>query len=169
LCAKQLKDSFYAEQALRLGGQLSVAGLIEALKAGERTAREKALRILSSLGEVAAEAVPELTKLLHHKDLEARLAAAKSLWNITKKAEAIVPALIDLLEEARRSGPEADEERRRLLQTIMEALRRIGPAASGAAPALMAIAKDKNRHVSESAVSALREIAPAAAAGKRMR
>ena len=46
------------------------------------------------------------------------------------------------------------------LQTVIEALRRIGPPGKAAIPALMAKTKDKNRLVSESAISALKVIAP---------
>ena len=46
------------------------------------------------------------------------------------------------------------------LQTVIEALRRIGPPAQGAAQALRRMAKDSNRHVSESALSALKNIDP---------
>ena len=49
--------------------------------------------------------------------------------------------------------------RRRFLQTVMEALWRIGPPAKAAMPALVAKSKDKNRLISESAFSALRKIA----------
>ena len=51
----------------------------------------------------------------------------------------------------------------RYLQTVIEALWRIGPPAKAAVPALTHKAKDKNRLVSETAVSALKEIAPAVA------
>ena len=66
--------------------------------------------------------------------------------------------LVDLLEETRTFTSDATESRRRYLQTVIEALRRMGPPAKGAIPALTAMAKDKNRNVSESALSALKEI-----------
>src|SRR5262249_1944076 len=46
LCAKQLKESSYAEAALRNSGQLAVPALTEALTAAEPTTREKASRVL---------------------------------------------------------------------------------------------------------------------------
>jgi hypothetical protein len=101
--------------------------------------------------------------------MEVRLAAAKSLWNITKKPELIVPVLIDLLEAKWSTALDATEARRRFLQTVIEALRRVGPPAKAAVPALTSKSKDKNRLISESAICALREIAPAVAekAGSR--
>jgi HEAT repeat protein len=163
LCARQLHDSTYAEAALRKSGPQAVPALVLALKTEEEaTTREKAARILGSLGEVALEAVPALTKTLTDKVVDIRLASAKALWNITKKADDIVPVLIDLLDEKKTAPLESSEERRRFLQTVIEALWRIGPAAKAAIPALNKKAKDDNRLIKESALSALKDIAPPA-------
>jgi len=164
LCLKQLKDSCYAETALRNSGRLAVPALIKALAAKESETREKAARTLGCLGESAVEAVPALTSTLRDKNLDVRLATAKGLWNITKNADPVVPALVGLLQENRATvASDAGESRRRYLQTVIEALRRMGPPAKGAIPALVEMTKDKNRHISESAHSALKEIAPPAA------
>jgi HEAT repeat protein len=159
LCAKQLKDSAYAENALRRCGQVAVPALTEALKE-DPISREKAARALGTLGEVAVGAVPALTKALHDRDRDFRLAVAKSLWNISKNAELVTPVLVDLLDE--KFPTSADEARRRYLQTVIEALWRIGPGAKAAVPALVSKSKDKNRLISESAVAALKEISTAA-------
>ena len=161
LCARQLKDSAIAEPALKLSGLLAVPCLLEALGATEPNIREKAVRILGSLGEVAVGAVPKITSVLHDSNLEVRLAAAKSLWNITKKAELAVPALVALLRHKQTFADDSGETRRRFLQTVMEALQRIGPAAKASIPALNEKAKDENRFVSESARAALKEIGQA--------
>lgn len=156
LCAGQLRDSAYAEKALRHAGPLAVPGLLHVLKTSDTETRMKALRTLGCLGELAAAAAREVSRALHDPDLGLRLAAAKSLWNITRKAEDVVPALVGLLEG---KAAAADEEaRRRFLQTVIEALGRIGPAARAAVPALTKKTRDPNRLVSESAVSALRAI-----------
>lgn len=160
LCATQLKDSCYAETALRNCGQLGVPALIEALETEEPTTREKAARILGGLGEMAAAARPALTRALRDKDLDFRLAAAKGLWMVTKEAEVVVPVLIDLLEERGGGTPEVSEQRRRFLQTVMEALCRIGRPAKAAISALTNKAKHKNRLISESALTALKGITP---------
>src|SRR5216683_1288056 len=162
LCCSQLGESSYAEAALRKSGQPAVSALIEALSTKEPATRVKAARTLGCLGEVAAAAAPALTKALHDNDPDVRLAAAKGLWNITKTAD-VVPALVDLLKVKKATDLEAAETRRRFLQTVMEALRRIGPPATVAVPALTAMTKDSNRHIRESALSALQVIAPAAA------
>jgi len=163
VCSKQLQGSCLAESALRNSGQVAVPALVEALGTDESTVREKAARILGGIGELAAEAVPALTTAVQDKDPAVRLAVAKSLWNITNNADVAVPALVDLLEEKGAVTTEAGETRRRFLQTVMEALGRIGPPATAAVSALEAKAKDKNRHVSECALRALRNIAPTVA------
>jgi HEAT repeat protein len=162
LCSRQLGDSCYAEGALRKSGQLAVPALIEALGAEEPAIRVKAARTLGCLGEAGAEAAPALTTALHDNDPDVRLAAAKGLWNTTKTADVVVPALVDLL-KAKGADLEAGEARRRFLQTVMEALGRIGPPATAAVSALTAMAKDNNRHLRETALTTLQKIAPAVA------
>lgn len=126
----------------------------------ESTTREKAARILGSFGELAIESVPALTSTLHDKDLNVRLAAAKGLWNVGKKADSVIPVLADLLEDKWAAAFEPGESRRRFLQSVIESLGRIGPPAKAAIPALTHKTKDKNRLISESALNAIKEIAP---------
>jgi HEAT repeat protein len=163
LCSTQLKESSYAERALRSGSQPAVPALIKALGIKESTTREKAARILGGFGELAVEAVSALTSTLNDRNLDVRLAAAKGLWNITKTADAAVPVLIDLLDEKWAADFEAGESRRRFLQSVIESLGRIGPPAKAALPALTKRTKDNNRHISESALKAVKEIAPSVA------
>jgi HEAT repeat protein len=161
LCARQLGESSYAEAALRQSGQLAVPALLEALGREASATRVKAARTLGCLGEAAAAAAPALTAAVHDDDLDVRLAAVKGLWGITQTAEVVVPALVELLAGKGAAGLEAGEPRRRFLQTVMEALGRIGAPAAAAVPALTALAKDDNRHVRESALITLGKIAPA--------
>ncbi len=162
LCAKQLKDSLHAEAALRKTGQPAVPALILALGGGDATVRVKAARILACFGELGANAVPALMTALRDKDWEIRLEAAKGLWNITKKTDDVVPVLIQLLDDKRATDIEDGEARRRILQTVIESLWRIGPPASAAVPALLKMTKDKNRLVSQSAREAVKKIQPSA-------
>jgi hypothetical protein len=163
LCSGQLGESSHAEAALRKVGQPAVAALVEALGAENAATRMKAARTLGYLGEVAAEATPALTAALHDDDPEVRLAAVKGLWNVTNTVGLVVPALIDLLGGEGLADAEAGDARRRFLQTVMEALGRIGPPAAAAEAALLAMTKDDNRHVRETALVTLRQIAPAVA------
>jgi HEAT repeat protein len=163
LCSEQLEESIHAEGALRKSGRLAVPALIAALGAKKAVTRLKAARILGCLGEVAAEAAPALSAALYDKDLDVRLAAVKGLWNVTKTADVVVTTLVDLLERARVAGRVAGEVRRSYLQTVMEALSRVGLSATAAVSALTAATRDSDRHVRESALSALQAIAPTSA------
>jgi HEAT repeat protein len=161
LCAKQLRDGCNAEAALRKSGAVAIPALIEALASGDAGVQVKAGRTLGCLGELAAAAVPALKALLNANDREVRLAAAKALWNITKNAELVVPTLVSLLDKSWTADADSSEARRMFLQTVMEALRRIGPPAKSAKLALLRKTTDKCRHISESAYNSLRDIEPA--------
>ncbi len=163
-CVKQLKDCPHSVTALRRTGVLGVTGLIKALEDAEPAVRESSAKILSSIGEAANAAIPGLTKVLRDRVSEVRLSAAKALWNITKKPEAVVPTLANLL-TAKLNPPTDDSEvRRRFLQSVIEALGRMGSAALEAVPSLVEISSDDNRLVRESAERTLRQIAPVAVA-----
>jgi HEAT repeat protein len=164
ICARQLKDCPPAETALRRVGAPSVSVLTKALEEEEPIVREKAAKILGSIGEAAASARDALKKSLTDKCSEVRLAGAKALWNITKQPEAVVPALAGLLTGKIWPAPSDSEVRRRFLQSVIEALGRIGPPAQAAIPSLLARSKDENRLVRESAVCSLRQIDPVAVA-----
>lgn len=163
-CVKQLKDCPHSVTALRRTGVLGVTGLIKALEDDEPSVRESAAKILSSIGEPAVQAAPALLKTLRDRCSEVRLSAAKALWNITKKPDAVVPALASLLTAKISPATDDSEVRRRFLQSVIEALGRMGPAAQEAVPSLLEISEDDNRLVRESAVRTLRQIAPVAAA-----
>jgi HEAT repeat protein len=163
LCARQLGESAYAEAALRRSGHLAVPVLREALGEKDPAIRIRAARTLGCLGELAAEAVPALTATAHDDDPEVRLAAVKGLWQVTKAAEVVVPALVDLLAGKRATGLEPGEPRRQFLQTVMEALGRVGPPAAAAVSAITVLAQDDSRHLRESALITLGKIAPAVA------
>ena len=164
LCAMQLKESVHAEAALRKTGQAAVPSLIEALESNEPLAREKAARTLGAIGELAVDAGPALIATLTDKHLPVRLSAAKGLWNVTKNADAVVPVLAELLATKKFPEPETPDSRRMFIQSVIEALCRIGAPAKGAVAALTQKTKDENRLIRESALRALREISPAAAA-----
>jgi HEAT repeat protein len=134
--------------------------LIEALDSDDGGVQVKAGRTLGCLGTLGAAAVPALKALLNAKDREVRLAAAKALWNITNNAEVVVPTLVSLLDISWTADADSSEARRKFLQTVMEALCRIGPPAKSAKPALLRKTTDKCRHISASARNSLRSIEP---------
>lgn len=160
LCGKQLADSPHAEIALRRAGPPAVPALIDALRSDDAVVRAKAARVLGSIGEGAAAAVTALTEVLKDDCPEARLAAAKARWCVTHEPGPSVRVLTGLLSRRWPAGPTVAEQRRQFLQTVMEALHRIGPAAAAAAPALQRQARDENRLIRECAQRALREICP---------
>jgi len=158
LSVQQLKDCPCAETALRRAGPLAVPVLKEALKEEDALIREQAARTLGSLGETATEAVDALTKALRDRNSFVRLSAAKALWNITKRAEEVVPALNGLLSGKWNPPPQDGEARRRFLQSVIEALGRIGSPAQAATASLRHCAEDENRLIRESALKSLGQI-----------
>ncbi|MFO0969492.1 MAG: HEAT repeat domain-containing protein [Gemmataceae bacterium] len=160
-CGDQLDECMHAEVALRKSGAEAVPTLIAALSHKKPTVREKAAQVLGSLGELAVAAGPALDKALKDKTPEVRLCAAKALWNITKQADTAVPVLADLLKQ--KPAPSEDPEAgRRFLQSVIEALGRIGPPARATIPALMKQSRNDNRLIRESAQRTIRQIDPTA-------
>src|SRR5262249_53710341 len=80
LCSQQLRESGYAETALRTSGGAAVPALVEALRTEEPRTREKAARILGCIGEAAACAAPVLTYLFHDIEFGGRFAAGQGLF-----------------------------------------------------------------------------------------
>lgn len=161
-CGEQLEDCPHAEAALRRSGPLALPTLTAALYHKKPAVREKAAQILGSLGEAGAEAAKPLTQALRDKFAEVRLCAAKALWNITKKPDGVIPVLDGLLKEKRKTDDDDPESHRRFLQSVIEALGRIGPPALAAIPALKKQTKHENRLIRESAERTIRQISAAA-------
>jgi hypothetical protein len=82
------------------------------LSATRLEARYGACDALASLKEAAAPAVPELTKLLDHKDLWMRVKAAETLAGIGAPAMSTVPILLErLAQKASTEDPRGMEQR----------------------------------------------------------
>jgi HEAT repeat protein len=158
ICCEQLDQCSVASTALRKTGADSVESLIDALRMRSPEAREKAAQTLGAIGETAAPAAPALQAALKDSQPPVRLAAAKALWSVTKQPDLVVPVLVQFL-RGKGLPAENGELRRTFLQTVIEALGRIGSVAKTAIPALMTtIKKDDNRLIRESADRALRAI-----------
>lgn len=155
LCCLQLGACHLAEAALRKSGDLSLEPLMAALRHKNPTTREKAAQTLGALREAAAPAAEPLVTALKDKDRGVRLSAAKALWNITKQPDRVVPVLVNFLKGDGLPPIDAGELRRTFIQTVIEALCRIGPVANRAIPALKSMMKDNNRLIRESAQRAL--------------
>jgi HEAT repeat protein len=162
LCVEQLLQSDIAACALKKCGQGAVAALGAALASAERLVRVKAARTLGAMAESAQDAVVPLTHALGDSCFDVRLEAAKALWNITRESERVVPVLSELLAADPGAAAEDADERRRRIQTVIEALARIGGFAKAALPALILRLEDENRLIREAAARALQTIDPAA-------
>lgn len=154
VCCHQLGACVLAEAALRKSGDLALEPLMAALRHKNPATREKAAQTLGALREAAAPAAEPLAAALKDKDRGVRLSAAKALWSVTKQPDRVVPVLINFL-KGDGLPPDTGDERRTFVQTVIEALCRIGPVANLAIPALKSMLKDSNRLIRESAQRAL--------------
>jgi hypothetical protein len=91
----------------RRKGAQPVAALVKMLSASRLEACYGACDALALLKAAAAPAVPELTKLLNHKDLWVRVKAAETLSGIGAPAMATAPILLERLAQK----PTADDPR----------------------------------------------------------
>jgi HEAT repeat protein len=120
---------------------------------GDDHLRGEAARALARVAPSSVAAAAALRSALGDRSGHVCVCAAESLWNISRKADEIVPTLVERL-----TDPQA---RNQAVQTLY----RIGPAAKAAVPALVAAATDKDRLFRESVILALSKIDPKAAAG----
>jgi HEAT repeat protein len=159
MCCEQLPGCALARTALRKCGAAALPSLIATLKSKDAQVREQAAQTIGAIGEPAAPAAEPLSALHKDKENAVRLAAAKALWAITKQPDLVVPVLASLLKTNGVPNDDDGELRRRFLQTVIEALGRIGPVAKTAMPALKVTMKDNNRLIRESAERAFKAIA----------
>jgi len=158
ICADQLGECIHSEAALRKVGALAAPCLVKALKNSSAAVRSKSANVLAFLGEAGAAATAALEKTLQDDDPEVRLSAAKALWSVTKQADSVVPTLQSLLKNKKNVAGDDAETRRRFLQSVIEALGRMGPPAAAATSILTEKSRDENRLVRESALRALKMI-----------
>ena len=149
---------------------------------------ERAAAALALIGPAAALAVPELTKLLSHREERVVMQSVRTLGSIGPQAKSAVPELLKLLTSAKESrrlqlhvvttlgemGPDSAAAVPQLIQLLShddEAIRRvaakslgfIGPAAKSAVPKLIAALHDKAGSVTLHAAEALGRMGPDAA------
>lgn len=118
--------------------------------------RSQAAYALAQIGPAARDAVPALREALRTRSSPV-FPLAYALWNITGRADWVVPELVDLLNETDNPGEE-----------VFMLLARIGPAAQHAVPALRQYLGDTSRHAfvdpTLSAIQTLGWIGPGAQA-----
>jgi HEAT repeat protein len=177
-----------ALSALKSGGIEALPVLIEIVRnpaGGKPTGNDPrivAVDLLREQGPKAAEAAPELIKLLQDDDLQIRTVAAAALGQIGASPGDAVPALMAVLKRDRRPeavdalttfGPAAKEAIPLLTELLRAreadlrwraayALGKLGPGAASAVPVLIAALKDEDPDVREHAAEALGDIGPAA-------
>ena len=116
-------NGFLGKQIIEIGGPV-VPGLAQTLAdAGDIVGNVFVLRVLGRMGPSAADAVPQMARLLDSEYSQVRIAAANALEKIGPAASAAIPAL-----RASRSHWNADVRR-----AVARCLARIDPAAAVAA------------------------------------
>ena len=137
--------------------------------------------------------VPALLLALQHTDSRFRVAAAQALWDVARQADAVVPVLIEVLQE-KTTPPDVRREAVWALEFIgplaeaavpalLELLRKepgnlhreagkaldIGLSAAGRLPGLDAAWQEESAYLRQAAADALKRIDPGAAAGAGVR
>lgn len=139
-----------AIEALGAIGRPAVPGLVELLRDPNKDSRRNAALTLARIGPAAAEAVPDLLKMLADKDFDGTAqSAAAALARIGGPA---VPGLIEIARDREAAGR----------GWAMVALGGVGPAAKDAVPVLTAVLAEKDSWVKADAVTALGRIGSAA-------
>ena len=143
--------------------QRAVPALEIALLHGDRTIRSS---IAVSLGQIGGPALRSLISMLRDGDNKVRTCAIFALKDMALASNAVVPALVEVLNDGNQSG--------RIRKGVIDTLEEIGPVAQAAVPALTNILKDRSadqhvhsgaRHAAASALGAIgvgaREAVPA--------
>jgi HEAT repeat protein len=128
------------EVALALGrigadARPAVSVLIALMKKHPHTCLAVTLALGQIGGPEARAAIPMLKKLLRSEDEPVRIRAAQTLWRIDRRADQVLPVLVELLQPG--------GENRAL---AAEALGEMGTVAAAAVPALRACLEDRSFH-----------------------
>ncbi len=164
-----------------IGGE-GLEALIKALRDPIDPVRQNAVEALGKLGDFAKPAVPEILAAIDGGKMGALTNSARTLWQLTRDPNVVVPVLVEDLnrfgtspeaaamlgELGEAAGPAVPELARSLESSdpvlrlaAAKALGQIGPAAKSAAPALQRAAEDESDDVRQAAQEALKQINPA--------
>jgi HEAT repeat protein len=133
-------------------GQPALDTLLEFLRGKDAGRRAGAALAIGCLEMAAARSAPALKEALQDGQPRVRLYAAEALWRVTGDATPALPVLCAALKG----------EDDRLRRAAAELLDELGPAAREAVPALVAALKDPDEQVRISAVQALGRVGPRA-------
>jgi HEAT repeat protein len=127
----------------------AVPALIEGLGGKEYASARRTAAALAAIGPPAKAAVPELVKLFDHKDPMTRLNAAEAAARIDPaQTDRAVGVILAVLKDPKNKAD-------MLRESGAEALRRIGPGAKAAVPALLEMLQDDGPFHAEVAVTAV--------------
>lgn len=130
-------------------GAKAVSALIEGAKSDDNYKQQNAAKALAAIGPPAKEAVPALEKLFEAKYVHARYSAAEAVARIDpSKVESAIKVIVATLQDKKNKSSMVRNH-------ALSSLRRIGPAAISAIPALDEMLKDKGPFHAEIAVTAL--------------
>jgi HEAT repeat protein len=138
-----------AQQSLQRFGPKAVRPLTDALEHKSPQVRGRAAIVLGWLKEQGRPAVPDLEKLLGSSNADVRGSAARAIWEISKKADRILPVLLKALRDEDTKG----------YRGALGLLADIGPLARDAVPDLDRIARSDDADLAALAATALWKIA----------
>jgi HEAT repeat protein len=123
--------------------------LIADLSGVDKGRTHQSARVIGSMGRSATNVLEPLTQLLQHDSALIRVQAARAIWKIDHRADAVLPVLFaELKSEVLGNG-------RRF---AAEALGEMGPAATEAVPLLKTLLSDPRPHVRQAVAEALKGI-----------
>jgi HEAT repeat protein len=134
--------------ALARIGPAGVDALIEELSAPDLDRRLRALEGLADAGPAVSSAAGALERLLGDADRLVRARAAKALWRVRKSPDDVLPVLIALLDSTlvENLSPYGDDY---VVQSALDVIGEIGPAALGAAPSVKRLLENGYRDAAE--------------------
>jgi HEAT repeat protein len=126
---------------------------IDALKDPEALVREEGILVLTDLGPVAKDAVPDLSKMLKDPSWRVRVKAANALFRIDRQqAKTVVPILCEGVKQG------SSTERMQVIQLLGQ----IGPDAKDACLTLLEVLNDPDFNVRNTASFSIIQIGDAA-------
>ncbi len=141
----------------------SVGALGEALRDGDADVRSRAAYALGRIGPAARGAIPGLLRALDDADRDVRMSATEALGMIAaadpEDEESDRPSPVEVEAAVKGLSRMLGDHPRRM---AAGSLRRIGPQAAPAVPALVKALRDEDDYLRKSAAEALGAIGPAA-------
>jgi len=153
---KVLVNLIAAVRGFNFGQEVTVAPLMQALKADRPEVRAAATRALGTHGLVAAKVVPALASALRDDSPDVRAAALWALGNLGPSAHAAIPSLVGLLNDSHRSVSYGAAETLSSLGALSELVTALGqgPVAVRSASA-RGLGKNRGRPVISALLRAL--------------